>query len=109
MTEYENEPFVVGDYQHSQIEFMHISHRRWYTANPYPFQKRLFGYAVVPRKSKVFIFGGCCDNNWSTVSLFQKDKWSIIDNLRQGRTKHMAISYGTDVLIIGGVSQNNEP
>ena len=34
MTEYQNEPFVVGDYDHNQVEFLHISHERWYIASP---------------------------------------------------------------------------
>jgi len=29
MTEYENEPFIVGDYNHNQVEFMHLSHEKW--------------------------------------------------------------------------------
>ena len=52
MTEYENEPFVVGDYDNNQVEFLHISHGRWYTASPYPYtsknlidKKRIFGYS----------------------------------------------------------------
>ena len=34
MTEYGNEPFVVGDYDHNQVEFLHNSHERWYIASP---------------------------------------------------------------------------
>ena len=54
MTEYENEPFVVGDFDHNQVEFLHLSHERWYTASPFPktskniMQKnRIFGYSPV--------------------------------------------------------------
>ena len=32
MTEYEKQPFVIGDYNHGQIEFMNLSHGKWYTA-----------------------------------------------------------------------------
>ena len=52
MTEYENEPFVVGDYENNQTEFLHMSHERWYTASEYPFtsknrfdKNRIFGYS----------------------------------------------------------------
>ena len=52
MTEYENEPFVVGDYENNQTEFLHMSHERWYTASPYPNttmnlldENRIFGYS----------------------------------------------------------------
>ena len=34
MTEYEKEPFVVGGYDHNQVEFLHMSHERWYIASP---------------------------------------------------------------------------
>ena len=54
MTEYENEPFVVGDYNHNQVEFLHMSHERWYTASPFPNtsknllnNNRIFGYSPV--------------------------------------------------------------
>ena len=109
MTEYENEPFVVGDYKHNQIEFMHLTHHMWYTARPFPFQRRIYGYAVVSRPGKIFILGGCCDDNWSFVSLFQNDEWSQIGSLNQGRMNFMALTYGTDVMIIGGKSKDNKP
>ena len=51
MTEYKNEPFVVGDYNHNQVEFLHMSHERWYTASPYQITgkniTRIFGYSPV--------------------------------------------------------------
>jgi len=108
MTEYDNEPFVVGDYEHSKIEFMHMTHQIWYTARPFPFRRRSFGYAAISRPGKVFILGGCCDNDWSIVSLFQNDNWSKIGLLNQGRINFMALTYGTDVMIIGGKSKDNQ-
>ena len=52
MTEYENEPFVVGGYNNNQVEFLHMSHERWYTTGPYPStsknrlgENRIFGYS----------------------------------------------------------------
>lgn len=110
MTEYENEPFIVGDYNHNQIEFMHLSHEKWYTASPFPNRKRIFGYAPVARPGKVFILGGCCDENenWSSVSLFEKDEWSLFGRLKQGRINFMTITYGTDVMIIGGKTLNSQ-
>ena len=54
MTEYENEPFVVGDYNHNKVEFLHMSHKRWYIATSFPNtgknlfnQNRIFGYSPV--------------------------------------------------------------
>ena len=51
MTEYENEPFVVGDYNHNQVEFLHMSHETWYIASPYQITgkniNRIFGYSPV--------------------------------------------------------------
>ena len=32
MTEYEKQPFVIGDYNHAQVEFMDLSHGKWFTA-----------------------------------------------------------------------------
>ena len=50
MTEYKNEPFVVGDYENNQVEF--LSRERWHTASPYPStsknrfdENRIFGYS----------------------------------------------------------------
>ena len=53
MTEYQKEPFIIGDYLHNKIEFMHSSHRRWYSARDFPFQKQIFGYTAVSRITKV--------------------------------------------------------
>ena len=108
MTEYENEPFIVGDYQHNEIEFMHLSHEKWYTASPFPHRDRVFGYAPVSRPGKVFILGGCCDDNWDRISLFQNDQWSFHGRLKQGRMNFMTITYGTDVMIIGGKTYGNQ-
>ena len=109
MTEYENEPFIIGDYLHNHIEFMHLSHRRWYTATDFPFQQRLYGYAAIARPGQVYILGGCCDHSWSLVSLFQKHIWSKIGHLKQGRMKMLSIAYHTDVMIIGGIANEKMP
>ena len=61
MTEYQNEPFIVGDYNHNNVEFMHLSHQKWYTASPFPHKNKVFGYAVVSRPGAVYLFGGCCN------------------------------------------------
>ena len=51
MTEYENEPFVVGDYNHTKVEFLHMSHETWYVASSYQITgkniNRIFGYSPV--------------------------------------------------------------
>ena len=108
MTSYENEPFIIGHYGHNEIEFLHLAHEIWYPIRPYPYQKRIFGYSTVSRVSKIFLFGGCCEENWSLVSVFQNDEWSEIGSLDQGRINHMSIAYGTDVMIIGGISNDNK-
>ena len=107
MTEYENEPFIIGDYSHDQVEFMHLSHEKWYTARPFH-RGRIFGYAAVTRPGKVFILGGCCHDNWSQISLFENDEWSPYGNLNHGRINFMAVTYGTDVMIIGGRTFQNQ-
>ena len=104
MTEYEKEPLIVGDYNHNQIEFMHFSHKKWYTASSYPFQTKIYGFGVVSRPGKVFILGGWCEDNCATISLFENDSWSKIGNLVQSRLNHLVITYGTESLIIGGRS-----
>lgn len=109
MASYENEPFIIGDYEHNQIEFLHLSHEIWYSIRPYRFQSRIFGYSAVSRPSKIFLFGGCCLNDWSMVTLFENDEWNPIGSLKQGRIHHLSIAYGTDVMIIGGISNDNKP
>ena len=83
-----------------------------FTANPFPFQQRFFGYAAVNRPGKIFILGGCCD--WSgqpqsDVSLYENDQWQRIGILKQGRMNHIAVIYGLHVIIIGGKSGNTQP
>ena len=107
MTEYENEPFIIGDYKHNKVEFMHLSHEKWYTASPFRYRAEIFGYAAVTRPGKVFILGGCCDDNWSGINLFENDEWSSYGNLKHGRINFMTITYGTEVMIIGGRTFQN--
>ena len=102
MTEYRNEPFLIGDYKHNNIEFLDLSYERWYVASSYPYQRRLFGYGVVSRPGKVFVLGGCCSETWSLVSLFENDKWSKVGFLNQGRMNFLTVEYGTDIMIVGG-------
>ena len=64
---------------------------------------------LVTRPGKVFILGGCCDENESPrkiVSIFEKDQWRNFGELEQGRINFMTITYGTDVMIIGGATEN---
>ena len=108
MTEYENEPFIIGDYTHNKIEFMHLSHEKWYTARSFPYRDRIFGYAPVTRPGKVFVLGGCCGDDWSGIYLFENDEWSSYGNLKRGRMNFMTVTYGTDVMIIGGRTFRNQ-
>ena len=115
MAEYENEPFIIGDYNHNQIEFMHLAHEKWYIASPFPHRGRIFGYAAVSRPGKLFILGGCCGDttadtpdDWSEISLFQKDEWSYYGRLKHGRINFMTITYGSDIMIIGGRTFQNQ-
>ena len=105
MTEYKNEPFIVGDYNHNEIEFMHLSHELWYTAPPFPYRDQVFGYTPVSRPGKVFILGGCCDDNKRSnrIFLYENDNFTEMANqLKYGRANFMTITYGTDVIIFGG-------
>ena len=62
----------------------------------------------VARSGKVFILGGCCDEDdtWKTVQIFENDGWRFFGKLEKGRINFMTITYGTDVMIIGGTTQN---
>ena len=109
MASYENEPFIIGDYQHNRIEFMHLYHQKWYLAPNFyddP-EKPFYGYSAVSRSGKLFIFGGCCEQ-WSTVSIFENHKWKRHGQLLYGRMNFMTITYGTDVMILGGTTENKE-
>ena len=119
MTEYQNEPFIVGDYNHNQVEFMHLAHEKWYTASPvmagskwpHPFEiESIFGYAVVSRPGKVFLLGGSLyykeegrlEHAMGQILLYQNDNWEPLGGLYHSRINFMTITYGTDVMIIGG-------
>ena len=121
MTEYQNEPFIVGNYNHNQVEFMHLAHEKWYTASPvmagskwpHPFEiESIFGYAVVSRPGKVFLLGGSLyyeqqgreQLEMNMILRYQNDVWEPMSELKHARINFMAITYGTDVMIIGGKS-----
>ena len=102
MTEYENEPFIVGDYNHNQIEFMHLSHEKWYTASPFPYPSRVFGYAAVSRPGKVYILGGHSSVDGDFIYGYQNHEWEMVGRMKYGRINFMTIAYGTDIMIFGG-------
>ena len=87
MTSYFNEPFIIGDYENTQTEFMHTSHKRWYTITSYPSPKKMFGFTPVSTSFQLFILGGCCDadnNYYSKITLFEDDEWFDYGELNQG-------------------------
>ena len=115
MTEYQNEPFVVGDFNHTEVDFFHMSHEKWFTASPYRTSfstpRRIFGYSPVSRPGKVYIIGGCRESrdeygDWSETTVFENDEWRTHGNLNHGRINFLTIQYGTDVMIIGGTLKN---
>ena len=117
MTEYENEPFIVGDFNHNQVEFMHLSHEKWYSAGPMLDQlgvRRIFGYAAVSRPGKVFLFGGYLYMEEDPtpmdgeIFLYQNHIWEPLGTLKQSRMNFMTITYGTDVMIFGGKTYEND-
>ena len=117
MASYYDEPFIIGDHSHSEIEFMHSAHQKWYTVGPFPSRDRWFGYATVSRPGKLFILGGCCENDdddddetdsWSNIWLFENDKWKNYGKLAHGRMNFITVPYGSEVLIIGGTSHDKQ-
>ena len=112
MTQYENEPFIVGHYTHSKIEFMPKRiefDRKWYSKTSFytNTEKPIFGFAAISRPGKVFILGGCYEHS-SSVSMFKNHKWEHnYDQLTQKRINFMTISYGTNVIIFGGTTENS--
>ena len=109
MTEYNNFPFLIGDFKHNKIEYFDLPNRQWNTASPYPYQRRLFGYGAISRPGQIFIIGGCCSHKWSLVSLFENKKWSKVGFLNEGRMNFMTIEYGSDIMIFGGRAKNKIP
>ena len=109
LTQYQNEPFIIGDYKHNKIEFMHLFHQKWYSATNFytDSKKPIFGFAAVSRPDKVFILGGCYDHS-SAVSIFENHEWRhYYDRLAYKRMNFMTITYGTDVFLFGGGTKFN--
>ena len=66
-------------------------------------------YASVSTQTSVLIIGG--QANWRrslSVVEYEEDEWTVIGSLKQARFAHQAISIGSFVMIIGGIS-NDEP
>ena len=64
----------------------------------------IFRYAVVSRKSSVFIFGGYCDGERSSsrIAKYTLDQWTEEGNLKAGRYGPSAISNGNRIYVVGG-------
>ena len=91
MTKYDNEPFVVGDYDHNQVEFLHLSHERWYIASPFLEtgknrlnETRIFGFSPVKvseSRQRWFDF----DKHYQRLNIFEvklNQKWTWYKVLR---------------------------
>ena len=110
MASYKDEPYIIGDYDHAKIEYMSLSDQKWHFpgngGRNFPDRDRLFGYTPISRPDKLYILGGCCDeeDNWSTIWILKNDNWSKYGELTHGRINAMAAIYGNDVMIIGGSS-----
>ena len=64
----------------------------------------IYRYAVVSRKSSVFIFGGNCDSERSSsrIAKYTLDQWTEVGNLKAGRYGPSAISNGDRIYVVGG-------
>ena len=63
-------------------------------------------YASVSTQTSVLIIGGYSHYYLSSIVEYKDDKWTVIGNLKQARYRHQAISIGSLVMIIGGVSSD---
>ena len=43
------------------------------------------------------------------VYIYENDQWAKMNVMKRARTDFMAITYGTDVMIIGGKTFDNQP
>ena len=77
-----------------------------FKGHSFPFDRVYFGYATVSKFEKVFFIGGNSNQAWS-VHLFENESWRTFGRLNHGRRNHVAMSFGTDVMIIGGHIDGN--
>ena len=43
------------------------------------------------------------------IYIYENDQWAMMNVMKRARTNFMTITYGTDVMIIGGKTFDNQP
>ena len=73
----------------------------------YPFtQDGIFHYSTTHTSDAVFIIGGY--NTGNIVAEFRDYKWKHIADLKQARSRHSSIAFGSQTIIIGGEHSSGE-
>ena len=73
----------------------------------------IWRYASVSTQTSVLIIGGGSDKSRklyrsSSIVEYNDDNWTVIGNIKQERVCHQAISIGSMLMIIGGISHHQE-
>ena len=64
---------------------------------------RIVNYASVSTQTSVLIIGGAFPL-LASIFEYEEDKWTVIGNLKQARSYHQVILYGSLIMIFGGNS-----
>ena len=70
--------------------------------------RQISAYSVAATSEAAFVFGG--DNGFApdftsdVIAKFKNQEWSIFGNLKRRRGRHGSITFGSQCMIIGGMT-----
>lgn len=90
---------------HAETELLRISDWTWSTRATYPYKKNIRLHAPVVHDEMLYVFGGYKSNKsgyLSTIAMYNANKntWSKVGELKEGRARHQAIFIQGEFLVI---------
>jgi len=100
----------LGNPGNPDVELFDIHSNTWETKTSFPFcSTRISEYGIISRKSSVFIMGGWCQGDiTSLIAKYTIDKWERFGNLQERRAGLRAIENGDRIFVVGGYSGYHE-
>ena len=73
---------------------------------------RITRYSIASTAQAAFVIGGQVnhpDESYvfsDVITKFENNKWSAFGNLQKGRFHHGSITYGSEIIVIGGLTSD---
>ena len=115
LANYRGSPLTTGSSNPSdcyiRTEVYNFGTQQWHDAPDYPFAWiQIGGYSVASTDAAAFVIGGVDAMGYysNVIAKFENEEWSLYGYLRLTRGYHKSITYGTETIVIGGESDDDD-